>query len=255
MLLALGPRAAAAPLGASLEPIVNHSVLWSSTPVPGADPASAVGTLAESAQSLADLAAKARCTLAPEDVGAFDPLLKWGDGTILVARRAIGRGEAWIVTLPFALDASDLPVRPAFLALLDAWAAEARARAAPRRTDVGVAWTFPGARSVTVEGPGGRLPTAYDGSLARVVPPLLGAYSANVDGKTELRVAALVPRELDLRPRAAAPAAGGSGLGDSHAAIDVSSSIALFLLALVVVEMALRLRARARADVAESAGV
>lgn len=151
VLLALGPRAAAAPLGASLEPIIPHAILWGGTPVPGADASSAVGTLAESAQSLEDLAAKARATLAPEDVGGFEPLLKWGDGSILVAKRAIGRGEAWIVTLPFAIDASDLPVRPAFLALLDAWASEARARAAPRRTDVGVAWTFPGARSVEVE--------------------------------------------------------------------------------------------------------
>jgi hypothetical protein len=253
VLLALGPRAAAAPLGASLEPIVPHAVLWSSTPVPGADPGSAVGTLAESAQSLVDLAAKSRCTLAPEDVGAFEPLLRWADGAVLVAKRPIGRGEAWIVTLPFALDASDLPVRPAFLALLDAWAAEARARAAPRRSDVGVAWTFPGAHSVSVEGPSGRLPTVYDGSLARVVPPLLGAYTATIDGKKEMRVAALVRRELDLRPRAAAPAAGGSGLGDSHAAIDVSSWVALLLLALIAVEMALRLRARSRADVGDSA--
>ncbi len=252
VLLALGPRAAAAPLGASLEPIIPHAILWGGTPVPGADASSAVGTLAESAQSLEDLAAKARATLAPEDVGGFEPLLKWGDGSILVAKRAIGRGEAWIVTLPFAIDASDLPVRPAFLALLDAWASEARARAAPRRTDVGVAWTFPGARSVEVEGPGGRLPATADGALARVVPPLLGAYTAKVDGKTELRVAALVPRELDLRPRAAAPAAGGSGLGDSHAAIDVSSWVALLLLGLVALEMALRLRARARVDVGES---
>jgi hypothetical protein len=252
VLLALGPRAAAAPLGASLEPILPHAILWSGTPVPGADASSAVGTLAESAQSLEDLAAKARATLAPEDVGGFEPLLKWGDGSILVAKRAIGRGEAWIVTLPFAIDASDLPVRPAFLALLDAWASEARARAAPRRTDVGVAWTFPGARSVEVEGPGGRLLTTADGALARVVPPLLGAYTAKVDGKTELRVAALVPRELDLRPRAAAPAAGGSGLGDSHAAIDVSSWVALLLLGLVALEMALRLRARARVDAGES---
>ena len=45
----------------------------------------------------------------------------------------------------------------------------------------------------------------------------------------------------------AAPAAGGAGLGDSHAAIDISSSIALLLLGLTVVEMTLRLRARTRA--------
>ena len=247
VLLALGPRAAAAPLGASLDPIVPHAVVWGPTPVPGVDPATSAGVLAESATSLQDVAAKSRVTLAPEDVGNFEPLLKWKDGPLFVAKRSVGRGEAWIVTLPFAIDASDLPLRPAFLALLDAWAAEARARAAPRRTDVGVAWAFPGAHGVTVEGPAGRVPVVYDGPVARVVPPLLGTYTVSVDSKRELRVASLVARELDLRPRGAAPAAGGAGLGDSHAAIDISSSIALLLLGLTVVEMTLRLRARTRA--------
>jgi hypothetical protein len=167
---------------------------------------------------------------------------------MFVARRTIGRGEAWIVTLPFAIDASDLPLRPAFLALLDAWAAGARVRASPRRTEVGVAWAFPGARNISIEGPAGRVPSARDGALTRFVPSLLGVYAVTIDGKQETRVAALAPRELDLRPRAAAPAGGGAGLGDSHAAIDVSSSVALAILALVALEMALRLRARVRAE-------
>jgi hypothetical protein len=249
VLLALGPHAAAAPLGASLDPIVSRAVAWGASPAAGADPSSAVGALAESAASLVDVGAKDRTTLAPEDVGAFDALLKWADGAPFVARRQKGRGEAWIVTLPFGVDTSDLPLRPAFLALLDAWAAEARARNAPRRTDVGVAWNFPGARSLAVEGPRGSVPVVRDGAFAgaRAVPSLIGTYTITVDGKTELRVAAPIAREIDLRPRAAAPAAAaGNGFGDSHASIDASPSVALALLALLALEMALRLRARAR---------
>ncbi len=254
LLLALGPQAAAAPLGASLEPILSQAVVWAATPAAGADPASAVGSLAESAASLSDVGAEDRVGLAPEDVAAFEPLLKWTDGAPFVARRSMGRGEAWIVTLPFAVDASDLPLRPAFLALLDAWAAAARARNAPRRTDVGTPWTFPGARSLVAEGPlladarAQRLPVTNDGTELRVAPALIGAYEVTVDGKKEMRVAAPIARELDLRPRPYSSAAGGRGLGDSHAAIDISSSVALVLLGLVALEMVLRLRARARTE-------
>jgi hypothetical protein len=69
-----------------------------------------------------------------------------------------------------------------------------------------------------------------------------------VDGRKELRVAAAVAREIDLRPRAAAPATTGRTLGDSHAAIDASPTVALLLLVLVAAELALRLRAARRAQ-------
>lgn len=95
----------------------------------------------------------------------------------------------------------------------------------------------------------------YDGNVARAAPPFLGVYAVTADGKKEARVAALVEREIDLRPRAAAPSTGGSGLGDSHAAIDISSSVALALLALLAVEMGLRLRVRAREVETEAGNV
>lgn len=137
VLLAVGPRAAAAPLGASLEPIVVHASSWSESPVAGANPTSAAGILVEAAASLADVEAKRRSTLAPEDASSFEPILKWADGPLFVGHRAIGRGEAWLVTLPFALDVSNLALRPAFLALLHGWANDARARSAPVRAEVG----------------------------------------------------------------------------------------------------------------------
>ena len=153
-LLALGPRAAAAPLGATLEPILAHPIAWSETTQSGASASSATGSLAESADSLTELGAPRRAVLAPEDSGSFEAMAKWADGPLLVGCRPVGRGEAWIVTLPFSVDASDLTLRPAFLALLASWAEQARAHAIPARSDVGTTWRFLGAHDVEAKGPG-----------------------------------------------------------------------------------------------------
>jgi hypothetical protein len=248
VLLALGPHAAAAPLGASLEPLLSRSVTWGETKSAGGDPVSAVGPLAEPARSLVDLGATRRATLAPEDASALESLVKWTDGAPLVARRAMGRGEVWVVTLPFSVDASDLALRPAFLALLDAWVHAARERAAPKRSDVGTTWRFPGAHLVEVQGPKGPLAVARDEGVVRVVPPLVGVYRISVDGKAETRVAAPVARELDFRPRPAAPTTSGEGMGERRAAVDISGQVALALLALVAAEIALRAWSRRKVE-------
>jgi von Willebrand factor type A domain/Aerotolerance regulator N-terminal len=256
VLLALGPRAAAAPLGASLEPILARAVAWGPSPALGMDAATAGPLLADSAQSLVDLAPKGRVTLAAEDAKRFDVFAAWKDGVPLFARRSLGRGEAWLSTLPFAVDASDLTLRPGFLSMLDAWVGEARLRASPRRTDVGLPWVFSGPRTraadFKVEGPNGAVEVTRDPDALYAVPARLGAYRITEAGKTELRVAAPVAREIDLQSRAAAPASGGDGLGDRHASVDVSWAIALLLLGLVTVEIGLRVRARARQAAAEA---
>ncbi len=248
VLAALGPHAAAAPLGASLEPLLGSAVGWGETSATGADPASATGELAESARSLLDLGATRRATLAAPDVAALEPMVTWSDGPPLVARRPLGRGEAWLVTLPFAVEASDVTLRPAFLALLDAWVHAARERAAPKRSDVGSVWTFPGAHAVDVQGPAGPVATTQDGPGLRVVPPLVGIYRIGVDGKPEVRIAAPDVRELDLRPRAAASATAGTGMGEQRARVDVSGEVALLLLAVVAAEMALRAWSRRKLE-------
>jgi hypothetical protein len=249
-LVALGPHAASAPLGASLEPVLGHAVGWAETKAAGADPSTAIGELAESSRSLADLAASRRAVLAPEDARSFDAVLRWSDGAPLVARRSLGRGEAWVVSLPFSVDASDLALRPGFLAMLDAWVRAARERAAPRRTDVGVPWKLPGARRVEVQGPAGVVPATREDGAARVVPSLAGLYRLDVDGKAEVRVAAPEARELDLRPRNGGRATTGEGLGERRAKVDVSGQVALALLALVAAEMALRVWSRRKAAAA-----
>jgi Mg-chelatase subunit ChlD len=246
LLLALGPHTASAPLGASLEPVVTQAVTWQPTSSPGLDVKTAHGAFAESAPSGVDLVAHKRAALAPEDERAFEPLLRWSDGALLLGRRHMGRGQAWVVTLPFGPDASDLPLRPLFLALLDAWTAEARSRLSPRRTEAGVAWSFPDAHVVEVDGPFGSMRAAREMGEPRVVPGILGVYRLTIDGKKETRVVSPVEAEINLASRAAADSATGRSVGDSHAAVDASPALAFALLGLMMSELLLRLRARAR---------
>jgi von Willebrand factor type A domain/Aerotolerance regulator N-terminal len=248
VLLALGPRAAAAPLGATFEPILTQAVTWDDTTQRGVDARTVIGGLAESAESLSDLGATRRALLSPADAAMFKPLANWNDGAPLIARRDMGRGEIWIVALPFSLEASDLTLRPAFLALLREWLNVALAHAAPVRAQVGASWSFPGGRSVRVEGPSGLLDVAREGGVARVCPPWLGVYRITVDGHTELRVAQVDAREVDLRPRAvAAGSAGADAAGQRRELVDVSGYVALVLLVLLSLEMALRLSSRSTA--------
>lgn len=246
----LGPHAAAAPLGATLQPILGHGVVWSSGPG-GAhlevDTRSALTGLVGSAANLEGLDAPKRATLAPDDAARFEALVKWTDGAPLVARRTLGRGEAWVITLPLSVDASDLPLRASFLGLLSGWIRTARDHASPVRTDVATPWKFPGAERVEASGPDGPLVVSRDGAELRLVPEVAGAYEVKVDGRVEHRVAAPIARELDLRPRASAAATGADkGLRDT-AAVDASGPVALALLALMALELGLRLRARAGA--------
>jgi hypothetical protein len=247
VLLALGPHAAAAPLGATLEPVLAQAVAWMNADRAEVDPATAVSALLGPAAGLEGLGAPKRATLAPADVARAEALVKWNDGAPFVARRAMGRGEAWLVTLPFSVDASDLPLRAAFLGLLDAWVRAARERASPTRSEVATAWKFPGASRVEVQGPAGPIAAVREDGVWQVVPDLAGEYEVTVDGadrRAERRIATPIERELDLRPRASAPAATGEQAGLRRGAVDASGSIALVLLALMAAEMGLRLYAR-----------
>src|SRR5262249_46638504 len=151
-----------------------------------------------------------------------------------------GRGEAWIMTLPFAVDASDLTLRPGFLAVLEEWFRSARERRAPRRTDAGATWLFPGVGSVAIEGPTGAVPVTREGGVLAAAPSRLGTYKVTVDGKPELRVAAPAARELDFRPRAVASTATSDAMGEQRAQVDASWMVALVLLGLLTVEVGLR---------------
>ncbi|AKU94121.1 hypothetical protein AKJ09_00785 [Labilithrix luteola] len=245
LFIALGRRSAAAPLGANFEPFLGRAMKWEPSPTPGAKPADAAAFFGEAAASLSDLAPQGRVKLAEEDVSSYEPVLTWADGAPLVARHSRGRGEIWISTLPFSVDVSDFALRPGFLALLDAFVTQARERAAPRRSDVGLPWNFTGARQVEVAGPSGQLPNVTEGGALRVIPEVLGAYTVTLDGVKELRVAAPIAAETDLRPRNVTASATSSSLGGGEAVVDVSWIIALALLALVAIETVLRAATRA----------
>lgn len=244
LLVTLGRRAAAAPLGANFEPFLVQGVGWSTTPVNGADPAAGSTALGEAASSFTDLGAKGRAKLGDQDVASYEALVKWSDGAPLVARRARGRGEVWVTSLPFSVEVSDFTLRPAFLALLDAFVTEAKQRSVPRRGDVGATWAFPGARQVDAVGPAGPITATREDGVLRLVPALVGTYQLGVDGAKELRVAGPIARELDFRPRAVAPAATSENLGGGVAVVDVSWIVALVLLALVALEIVVRAMTR-----------
>ncbi len=244
VLFAFGPRSSSAPLGATFEPLLGHGVAWRDTTAVGADLSTAKDVFGEGTKSFEDLAAPKRAVLDPADAAQFEPLVPWKDGAPLVARRTLGRGEAWIVTLPFSLDASDLPLRPGFLAMLDAFVLRARAHSAPRRTEVGQGWSFE--RVSSAAGPAGPVEARRDQGRYVVVPGSIGRYVVKDGERSELRVAAPAPLELDFRPRAFKSKASEDKLGESHAKVDVSSKIALALLALISLELVLRVGRRAR---------
>ena len=98
---------------------------------------------------------------------------------------------------------------------------EAKQRATPRRGDVGTPWAFAGAGRVEAVGPQGPLTATRDDGTLRLVPVPAGAYRVSIDGNKELRVAAPLAREMDLRPRAVAPSATSSALGGGVAIVDV----------------------------------
>ena len=243
VLLALGPHAAAASIGATCEPFVAPSLRWG--PAPAGDAKAAGAPLAE----VGDLHARGRAAF---DAGASaEVLARWPDGEPLLAVAPRGRGVAWIVGLPLAADVSDLALRPAFLSLLQVVVDDARARGGARRSEVGAPWLFSGARSVEATGPDGKPASAVADAARRVVTPgHLGAYRVTVDGEAHERVVAPIEREVLAAPRVVTPSPRTASFGERNPAVDASPWIALGLLALLVVEVAQRLWTRRAAGAA-----
>lgn len=254
LFLTLGPKAAAAPLGAGFDPLVPGVVRWGASPVPGIDPAS-FPLLGPSAASFGDIRPQGRASLPAEAVQDADVLAKWKDGAPFLVRRALGRGAVLVLTVPLATEESDLALRPAFLALLDRFVRIARARGGSPRVDAGDAWTFDGVKSATVfrlGDTGDRTPiplTEADRRL-RATPPQAGVYEVTLDGEREIRVATVPEREIDLRPRPIVQNARDARLGGAAGEVDVSAYVALALLALATVELVIRARARAQGEAA-----
>src|SRR6185436_9315560 len=143
---ALGPHAPLSPLGASFEPLVVGSVGWGPPGVPGLDDRAAA-TFGAAAPGLLDLRPRGRATIDLAAQGASaNVIARWKDDAPWLVERPVGRGLVMVLTLPTSADMSDLPVRPAFLVLLEKFAEAARARNGAHRTPVGEAWSFDGAK-------------------------------------------------------------------------------------------------------------
>jgi hypothetical protein len=221
-------------------PIITTIPSWEPTKATGAKPGE--GPLGEGAQSLVDLGPKGRTVLTDEDARALTSWLTWSDGMPFLGRRELGKGEALVLTLPLSLDESDLPLRPGFLALLDAFVVRARARSSPRRSEAGATFQVPD--GAVVEGPHGRIALTHEPNGVRATVADIGRYRVKVGDHVETRVTSPVARELDLRPRPAAPK-GHAKIGAGPAAkLDVSWIVALVLLGLFLAEIVARLLTR-----------
>jgi VWA domain-containing protein len=245
VLLALGPHAPLAPLGASFEPIVSGAVGWAPSPAAGLDERAAA-VFGSAASGLYDLRPRGRATVdLPSLASSARVVARWKDDAPWLIERPVGRGFAFVITLPTSADASELPLRPAFLTLLEKFTEAARARNGAHRTTVGEAWAFEGAKSLEVVGPDKtKLRVTDEGNGKLVMPDRIGVYEITLDGDKMIRIASPAERETDLRPRAANPETRASTLGDIRAKLDVSPHIAVLLLALLVAELGLRAWAR-----------
>ncbi len=246
MLITLGQRAGAAPLGSGFAPLLPAIVRWSKTPHEGID-GDSDSVFGEAAAGLDAIAARGRAQLDLEHPAELRTLVKWKDGAPLLLERRIGRGVAYSLTLPFSTATSDLALRPGFLALLLRLVDTARSLGGVARTTVGTPWPLEGFQQVEVAHLTRQdqrvvlsLDQAPDQTSRRAIPELLGLYELTLDGTTVHRVAAVAESEVDLRPRPVPDGSAHSELGGMTAAVDVSAYVAIGLLGLLLAELILR---------------
>lgn len=245
-LLTLGPRAASAPIGASLEPFLTGAARWEPRAPAGMD-AAASALLGPSAAGLAEIHPKGRAQMDTDSRARIETLARWSDGVAWLVRRSVAGGSAFTVGLPLDVEISDLVLRPAFLALLDRVVDAAQAHGTARRIEVGGAWTFDETQQIEVRGPQGPLLLETRDGRKRATPSIAGRYELREDGRSEIRFATVPPREIDFRQRPVVEGSARQELGTAVSSIDMSRLLAFALLGLVAAETALRLASARRA--------
>lgn len=243
-LLALGPQAARAPLGATLAPFVPGVSRWMDEAPDGAHPDD-LRNLGPSGASLARLAPRGRTHFEMDRLPDSNVLVRWSDGAPLVIERRMGRGTAYLVGLPFNPAVSDLPLRPAFLALLSKVTQSARSRGGTKRIEAGRAWLVD-ATGVQVRTEQGPHPVQRTDGKTKVVTDVAGRYDIKLDGEVDRRFAVIPEREVDLRPREVASSTQDETLGATTARVDISRWIALVLMGLLAAELTFRMLASRR---------
>ncbi|MBI4705888.1 MAG: VWA domain-containing protein [Deltaproteobacteria bacterium] len=245
LLLALGPTAAAAPLGAGFAPLLPALVRWRATPSRKARIELGDGVpLGESAASLQQISPAGRAQLDLQRDDGLEVLGRFDDGAPFLLRRRIGRGVMYALALPLDLEQSDLVLRPGFLGLLAHLVETARGLGGAARTPVGATWSFEGYPEVQVVrlwpgGPGAPLLLAGQAGAWRFSPSRLGLYELRLGEQTARRVAAIDEAEIDLAPRLPLEGGAEAASGARPAPVDVSSYVALGLLALLLGELGL----------------
>lgn len=245
LLLSLGPRAAAAPLGSGFAPLLPAILRWAKQS-PAGLANSQDSLFQESFAGLDRLNAKGRMKFELQSSEGIRTLARWSDGEAFAVQNRMGRGVVYAVSLPFATAVSDFALRPGFLALLGRGVASARALTGVTRATVGHSWPVAGYRKVLAQRvlpTGKRLPVSVlrDGAgRSRVTAERLGLYQLELDGTSVQKVSTADPRELLYSPLPAVYAGTAKSPGTEQAAVDVSSELALLLLFLLLAELLLR---------------
>jgi hypothetical protein len=237
----LGKRSETAQLASTLEPFARGAVRWENAVGLGVEPAS-LAWLGPEGASLDDLTRTGRARLDGAEIEGAEERGRWKDGRSFLLERRVGRGVVATVGLPVSVEASDLALRPAFLALLDHTLTMARERSSPAATLAGVPWLFEGVRRVTIDGPDGAVDvgTVGEAGSLRAVPTMRGRYTVHIDGATEVRVATLEASEI-LTPPAEASSSPSVARGTGVAGqVDISREVALLVLGLFTLELLLR---------------
>jgi hypothetical protein len=240
----LGPRAEQTPLGATLEPFVHGAVHWEATATGGVN-SDSLAWLGAEAASVRDLALHGRAGLAAADLLGAKVLASFSDGQPFLTERGLGRGALFTVALPTSVERSDFPLRPAFLALLDYFVAEAGTRRGVTQSVAGSEWLFPASANVSVDGPRGPLLAserpAQSGSPQKSFSPnVAGRYTLRIDDRHEDRVATLEPSEITTPPQKPPNSATLARASGNSGSVDASPELGFVALALLLFELGLR---------------
>jgi len=255
----LGPASSGLQLSSTLEPFAERNARWESTELAlDADPLS-LSWLGPESRSLEALTRGGRMRLEGAGLPGSVVVGAWKDGAPLLLRRPVGAGLVLTCGLPASVEQSDLALRPVFLALLDQLLGEAEQRRGSGSTWVGERWSFPAARSVSIQGPAGPVRLALESCEAEAesstacvpgeqsaTPELAGQYVVTSDGVAQTRTARIDEREITDPPGSVRPATQQSGAGDDAGSVDASPELALALLAAFAAELSLRLGGEAR---------
>jgi hypothetical protein len=238
--LFLGARSHDTQLGASLEPFMRGVVDWEPLATGVSVDTGSFNWLGAEAESLKDLAPKGRARLDSALLPGSEVIGRWSDGKVLLTRQERGRGLLFSVGLPVSVEVSELPLRPAFLALLDHMVGEALRRRGPRASEAGTEWWFPAVGNLQVTGSGGPLAVREAEGQRVTTPETTGRYEINLNGKREARFIILPADEVLSVPHQDVPTAWRANKTAAAPQVDASPELGWLILGLLALEIGVR---------------